>query len=300
MKNITCFLFVLIFSFVSLGSVWATDYKVAVRAHKGIKGAIKKWSPTLAELSSQLKPHTFTLVPIVKLDEISERAAKADFDFVLTNPSSYVEIEQSYGGHVLATLNNKRANTAQSRFGSVIFTHARNTHIVSIHDLENKTLMVVSKPAFGGWRVAWLEMLEQGFDPVKNLKSLKFTESRTQPEVVHAVLDGKVDAGVVRTDQLERLEAAGKIDMRYLRVINNKDVREFPFFLSTKLYPEWAFAALKHVSEKEAKKVSEVLLSISEESQAAVKGKYIGWITPKDYTPVKQLMQRLKVGPYAN
>jgi len=300
MKFPISLLFVLVFvgSFVS--DLWAAEYKVGVRAHRGLDYAIKQWQPTLDELAKQIKEHSFILKPIVSLDEISKTAGQAGFDFLLTNPSSYIEVEQLYGARALATLNNKRANTAQSRFGSVIFTHAQNMDILTINDLENRTVMVVSKPAFGGWRAAWLEMLEQGFDPYKKLKNLLYTESRTQSEVVRAVLEGKVDAGVVRTDQLERLEANGKLDMRYLRILNNKDVKGFPFFLSTKLYPEWAFASLKHVPNRDADRVVEVLLTIKKESKAAQSGKYIGWISPKDYGLVKQLMQRLKVGPYAN
>jgi len=283
-----------------MSDLWATEYTVAVRAHRGIDKAIKRWQPTLDELSSQLKAHRFILKPIVSLDEISKNAGQAKYDFILINPSSYVEIEELFGAKALATLNNKRANTAQSQFGSVVFTHVRNMDLISLNDLKNKTLMVVSEPAFGGWRVAWLEMLEQGFDPHSMLKSLQFTKSRTQAEVVQAVLDGKVDAGVVRTDQLERLEAIDELDMRYLRIINNKNIKDFPFFLSTKLYPEWAFAALKHVSNDDVHKVAEVLLAISKESKAAQSGKYIGWISPRDYSSVKKLMQRLEVGPYAN
>lgn len=300
MKPTISTIIILFFILFFTSGLWAAEYTVAVRAHRGIDLSIKQWQPTLEALNKQLKKHSFTLMPIVSLDEITKRAGLVEFDFLLTNPSSYVEVEQFYGARALATLNNKRANAAQSRFGSVIFTHVRNTDILTLNDLKDRTLMAVSEPAFGGWRVAWLEMLEQGFNPHSKLKSLEFTESGTQAEVVYSVLDGKVDAGVVRTDQLERLEAAGKIDMRYLRILNNKDVKDFPFFLSTQLYPEWAFAALKHVPEESVKQVADVLLAISEKSNAAQTGKYIGWITPKDYRPVKQLMQGLKVGPYAN
>ena len=218
---------------------------------------------------------------------------------MLTNPSSFVEIEELYGAKVLVTLNNKRANTAQDRFGSVIFTHVRNEDILTIKDLKGKTLMAVSAPAFGGWRVAWMEMLEQGFNPLSELKSLMFTERGTQPEVVWAVRDGKADAGVVRTDLLERMEAEGKIDMRYFRVINNKDIKDFPFFQSTGLYPEWAFAAMKTVPPALAKQVQQTLLAIQPDSQAAQAGKYVGWVPARDYRSVRELMQRLKVGPYA-
>lgn len=279
--------------------LFSAEYKVAVRAFRGIDAAAKQWQPTLDALAKQLPSHSFTLMPIVNLDEITQRAGKGEFDFVLTNPSSFVEIKQLYGAKALVTLNNKRANTAQDRFGSVVFVHVNNEDILTLKDLKGKTLMVVSEPAFGGWRVAWLEMLEQGFNPHEQLKRLMFAITSTQPEVVRAVLDGKVDAGVVRTDQLERLEAAGKIDMRYLRILNNKDVKNFPFFLSTKLYPEWPFAALKSVPTELAQQVKRTLLAITSDSAAARAGKYVGWVPPLDYRPVQDLMKKLKVGPYA-
>lgn len=278
----------------------AADYKVSVRAHHGIKKAIKKWQPTINLLNKKIPEHTFTLLPILSLKEISGRSGLGEFDFVFTNPSSYVEIEQLYGAKAMVTLNNKRGNTAQSRFGSVIFTHASNTDIINLKDLAGKTMMAVSEQGFGGWRVAWLEMLEQGFNPHDQLKKLLFTKSSTQPEVVYAVRDGIVDAGIVRTDRLERMEMQGKIDMRYFRILNNKDVRSFPFFLSSQLYPEWAFAALKHVPSKDTEQVAKTLLNISKDSKAAQSGHYVGWLPPENYQPVRDLMKRLKVGQYAN
>lgn len=278
----------------------AADYKIAIRAHHGIDAAFSEWQATLDVLSEKLPNHTFTLLPIVSLKEITQRAGRGEFDFVLTNPSSYVEIEQLYDAKVMVTLNNKRTNTAQDRFGSVIFTHARNTDILTLKDLKNKTLMAVSESAFGGWRVAWVEMLEQNFMPQRDLKKLLFAKGKTQTEVVYAVRDGKADAGVVRTDRLERMEAAGKIDMRYFRILNNKEVRSFPFFLSSKLYPEWAFAVLKHVPTEDVRQVRDALLSITKDSKAAQAGGYVSWISPKDYAPVRTLMKRLRIGAYAN
>ena len=278
----------------------AAEYKIAVRAHHGVEHATKQWQSTVDALSKQLPKHQFTLLPILKLNDITKQASQDKFDFVLTNPSSIVELEQLYGAKTLVTLNNKRSNTAQSQFGSVIFTHIRNTDILKIKDLKGKKLMAVSEPAFGGWRVAWLEMLDQGFNPVNQLKALMFTEGKTHPEVVESIRDGKADAGVVRTDLLERMEAAGKIDMRYFRIINNKDIKGFPFFLSTKLYPEWAIASMKTVQTEHAEQVKKVLLGLSAESVAAKKGKYVGWLPALDYSSVRNLMKKLQVGPYAN
>lgn len=279
--------------------LFAAHYIIAVRAHKGIDFSIKHWQPTIDVIAKKIPQHTFSLLPIISLKEITQRTGKGDFQFVLTNPSSFVEIKELYGAENLVTLINKRADMAQSKFGSVIFTHVRHEDILSIHDLKSKTLMAVTESAFGGWRVAWLEMLEQGFDPKNKLKKLMYTKSQTHPEVVMAVRDGIADAGVVRTDVLERMEAAGKIDLRYFRIIDNKDIRNFPFFLSTKLYPEWAFAAMKTVSPELKKKVKNVLLEISDSSLAAASGNYIGWTPSLDYSSVRSLMLKLKVGPFS-
>lgn len=278
----------------------ATEYNVVIRAHHGIEKSVKQWQATIDVLNMHIPEHTFKLVPMLYLDDITKAAKNNEMDFVLTNPSSYVEIEELYGVTAIATLNNKRANTAQSRFGSVVFTHVKHDDILKIKDLEGKTLMVANEKAFGGWRVAWLEMLELGFNPYNELKSLLFAKSKIQPEVVLAVRDGLVDAGVVRTDRLERMEAAGKIDMRYFRVLNSKEVEGFPFFLSTQLYPEWPFAALKKIPEQIRAKVTSVLLNIAKKSKAAKTGKYIGWTKALDYQSVKKLMKKLKLGSYAN
>jgi len=152
----------------------ASEYKVAVRALRGLDAAIIQWQPTLDYLSKKIPKHKFILVPILSLSEITVKSGRGDFDFVLTNPSSYVEIKTLHEAQILATLNNKRANTAQDEFGTVIFTHANNETIFSIKDLKNKTVMAVSEHAFGGWRVAWLEMLNNNFDPYKKFKRITF------------------------------------------------------------------------------------------------------------------------------
>jgi len=289
---------VLIASLCNSHSLLAAEYKVAVRAHHGIKSSVKQWGSTIDALTTQLPEHTFILVPLISLKQITDKAGRAEFDFLLTNPSSFVEIKKLYGANALATLNNDRSDTAQDSFGSVIFTHVRNVDILGINDLENKTLMIASEQAFGGWRIAWLEMIENGFDPYSRLGKLSIAKSEIQPEVVYAVRDGKADAGVVRTDRLERMETEGSIDMRYFRILNNKDLHNFPFFLSTKLYPEWPFSSLSHVPNKLGCQVADVLLSLSRSSQAAQAGKYFGWIPPRDYSSVRALMKRLEISPY--
>ncbi len=292
------FLLVLILFFCNVLS--AAEYKVGVRAINGIEEAIASWQPTVDALSEKIPQHNFKLLPIVSLKEITIASERGEIDFLLTNPSSYIENEILHGAHALVTLNNKRSNTAQTRFGSVIFTHVSNSNIRTLKNLKGKTLMAVSKRAFGGWRVAWMELLQNGIDPYRDFKQVQYDSEHLQHNVVYAVRDRKVDAGVVRTDQLERLAAAKKIDLRYFRILNNKDTPGFPFFHSTPLYPEWPFAAMKKVPSALADQVREVLLNLKPDSVAATKGKYIGWVPALDYGSVQELMQQLQVGPFAD
>ena len=293
-------IFLLLFSAIFLNNnLFAAEYKIGVRAHNGIKVAYEMWQPTAKYLSQKIPEHIFKLVPVEGLNELNLAAKNNKFDFVLTNPSSYIELSTYSGATAFATLNNKRANTAQSQFGSVIFIHASNDNILSLKDLRGKTVMAVAKSAFGGWYVAWREFRKQGVDPFRNFKAILYAKNSLQKEVVYAVRDGKVDAGVVRTDQLERMESTGEIDMRNFRILNNKDVKGFPFFLSTDLYPEWAFAAMKNTPVKVVQQVQKNLYSMPKNSLAAMKGQYIGWLPEKDYHPVEQLMKELKVGPYS-
>ncbi|MCW8853284.1 MAG: phosphate/phosphite/phosphonate ABC transporter substrate-binding protein [Gammaproteobacteria bacterium] len=287
-----------IFFYLCLTSISIADeYKIAVRAINGIETANKKWQATSDYLTKSIPEHSFKLVPIIKLHDVLAAAAVGEVDFVLTNPSSFVEIRELHQAMPLATLNNKRGNQPLSMFGTVIFTQATRTDILTLKDLKNKTLMAVSEPAFGGWQTAWLELLKNGIDPYRDIKKILFANG-IQKKVVLSVLNGETDAGVVRTDQLERMANKGEIDLRYFRILNNKYIDDFPFFLSTDLYPEWPFAALSHVNQKTIKQVKAALLTIRPEHKAAADGHYSSWLEPSNYQSVKDLMLKLKVGPF--
>ncbi|MFN3481004.1 MAG: PAS domain S-box protein, partial [Thermodesulfovibrionales bacterium] len=143
---------------------------------------------------------------------------------------------------------------------------------------------------------AWREMKDQGINPYRNLKSLRFGTNHDR--VVMAVLKGEVDAGTVRTDIIERMSEEGIIHLKDIKVINEQKVKDFPFLLSTRLYPEWPFARLRHVPEELSEKVAIALLSMPPHSIAAIASESAGWTIPLDYHPVHELMKELRVGPY--
>lgn len=186
-------LFVIIVS----STVSADTIKIGLRAHHGIEKSMAQWKKTADYLSEQIPEHKFIMIPLVGLNELMQEAGQGQFDFVLTNPSSFVEMELQMGASAILTLRNKRQGKPYTQFGSVIFTRKDNNDINSIHDLEDKKIVAVSERAFGGWRVALNEMINVGFDPYKEARQVSFSGG-IQQDVVSIVRLGNADAGVVQ------------------------------------------------------------------------------------------------------
>lgn len=293
--GLSLMMILLLFVFSTIAG--ADTIKIGLRAHHGIEQSMLYWEKTADYLSEQIPEHKFIMIPLVGLTELMEEAGQSRFDFILTNPSSYIEMEFRFGASAILTLRNKRLGKPYSQFGSVIFTRKNNNEINNIHDLQGKKIVAVSKPAFGGWRVAVREMFNEGFDIYEEAGQVSFSGG-IQQDVVSIVRLGIADAGVVRTDMLERMAAAGTIKLSDFKIINQKKTKDFPFYHSTQLYPEWPFVKMRGTSSVLSKKVALALLTMPMDHPAAVAGKYVGWTVPEDYRSVQKLMQDLKVVPF--
>ena len=270
--------------------------KIGVLAYRGADHALSMWEPTAKYLSAQLPSYSFIIVPL-KFEEINPAVKKGEVDFILANSSIYVELENYYGVSRIATMKNlSSAGGYTTLFGGVIFTRADRNDINSLEDLKGKSFMGVDETSLGGWRVAWREFKANGVDPYHDFAVLKF--GSTHDDVVYAVRDGIVDAGAVRTDIFERMAQAGKIQMSSFRVLNLKKFEHFPFVVSTRLYPEWPFAKVKHTPDELAQKVVVALLNMPEQNPAAISASIAGWTIPLDYGPVHEVLKELRVGPY--
>lgn len=272
--------------------------RIGVLANLGKETAVRMWTPTADYLTASLPAHSFTIVPL-SFDEINQAVERKEVDFVLTNPGIYVELEYTYGVTRIATLDTLWKGKEYNSFGGVIFTRADRGDINELRDLKSKAFAAVHETSYGGWRAAFRELKAGGIDPRRHFSRLLFSgESQEQP--VFAVRDGKADAGTARTGILERLTKEGRIRLGDFKILNPQKVEGFPLLLSTRLYPEWAFARLRHTRDMIAKKVAAALLGIPADSPAAKAGGIAGFTVPLDYQPVYELMKDLRIGPYKN
>ncbi len=271
---------------------------IGVLAKRGDEHALKQWGPTADYLSAKIPGHHFTIQPL-DFNSIYPAVEQGRVDFVLANSSFYVALERLYGVQRISTLKNRVGNTVSSVFGGVIFVRSDNQEITDLNDLRGASLMGVDENSLGGFHMAWGELQKVNLDPYRDLKRLEF--GGTHDAVVYAVRDGKVDAGTIRTDTLERMAEEGKIDLNDFRVINFQPSDawiKFPFLRSTPLYPEWPFASLASTPDKLTRAVTVALLEMEADSPAAVASKSAGWGVPHNYQPVHDLLKGLRVGIY--
>ena len=275
----------------------ADEIRIALRAHEGNQRGVQLWKATADYLSEKIPEHHFTIVPFDNISALDQAISRNEFDFCLTNPSSYIKHKKRYGSKALATLVNKRQGKGYSRFGSVIFTRSDRDDINSLNDIKGKSFIAVDERAFGGWQVTWDEFLKNHINPYTDFEKISFAGG-IQQDVIFSVRDGHTDVGTVRTDMLERLSASGEINLENYKIIGLKKSKGFPFLHSTNLYPEWAFSTAREIEDTLKAQIVAALLSITADSTAAKNGRYIGWISPLDYTPVEKLLEKLHIGPY--
>ena len=297
-------LIAILFLLLAAGISFAKDangddkVKIGVLAIRGTQRCLEKWSPTAEYLSARIPDRTFVIIPLDH-EQIYPSVEKREVDFILANSSFYVELEHLYGANRIATLKNQCLDKFYTRYWGVIFWKADRSDIRQLKDLKGKTFMATAEGSFGGWRMAWRELKERGIDPYSDFKDLKFIG--TQDAVVYAVRDGEVDAGTVRADTFIRMHAEGKIDTQNFYVPHEHGEKTAacpPFPHSTRGYPEWPFATLKHTPDKLAKKVAIALLEMPPDSPAAIAAKCAGWTIPMNYQSVHECLKYLKVGPY--
>lgn len=277
------------------GAAGPRPITIGVLAKRGPQIALARWSPTADYLNQTIPGFRFTIVPLA-FAEIAPMIRTRKIDFLLANSAIYVLSEHNFNAFRIATLISRSGDHPLTQFGGVIFTRRERHDINTLPDMKRRHLAAVDEASLGGYLMAWRELDAQGLDIHKDL-NVSFLG--THDEVVRAVLNGRADVGTVRTDTLERMAAAGLIDLDRIKLLNPIRVDGFPYLLSTRLYPEWPMAALPHLPNDLVKAVSRALLSMPNDHPAAIASHSFGWTVPANYQQVHELFESLNLPPHA-
>nr|WP_320114881.1 diguanylate cyclase [uncultured Desulfuromonas sp.] len=272
-----------------------SELKIGILAHRGDQQALHRWAPLLDYLNATLEDIHTTLVPI-PFDDIPQSVRTQSIDCLIVNPILYVQLENQYGLSRIASLLNRQEDnhSATDQYGGVIFTARNNPLNLSPDMFDGKTVAAVNRNSFGGWLMA-LETFEENNLSVEGI-DLKFLSSHDA--VVSAVLNGQADIGIIRTGILEHLQHIGRIQPDDFFIVHEQKYRGFPYRVSTKLYPEWSMAKLRHVPIDTANQLASALLGLSRSSEKTNRAIRHGWTVPIDYSSVHTLLKKLRFPPY--
>ena len=262
-----------------------SEIKIGVLAKRGAEKAYEQWGPTAKAISDKLS-RPVTIVPL-KFVEIEPALADQKIHFLIANSGFYASMKEKYDLKALSTMVNRRQNVAVEQFGGVVFVR-QDSKINSLKDIHGKRFMCVKYSSFGGGQMAWRLLLENGINPKADCS--RFIEGGTHDNVVMAVKNGKADAGTVRSDTLERMQAEGKIQISDFKVINKID-DSFAFLHSTELYPEWPFVACQPADRDLRRKVMKTLMLMKNDHEALQAAKVFKWTYPGDYTAVSDCLK---------
>jgi two-component system sensor histidine kinase TtrS len=270
------------------GASNAATVRIGVLAYKGADAVQKDWSYVRTWLDASIPGHRFTLLDFDQ-SGLTRAVHEQTIDFVITNSGHYVALEHSDGASRIATIESPWALSPGQSIGSAIVVRA-DSHLQTLADLAGKHLLAVDPDAFGGYQIAQRELLEAGVDPEADLASLQFNGFPIQ-KIVHSVRAGQADAGIIRVCLLEQMIRSGEIKAGQLRVlapIAGKGCQR-----SSRLYPDWPIAVLRHTQAQLSKDVAIALLRMPRTADG------YSWAVPADYQVVDQLFREIKVGPYA-
>lgn len=261
---------------------------VGVLAIRSAVAANAQYGPIIVYLEEQLG-RPVRLVPLSQ-DEQFVEAEKGNLDFTFNNPLAAVQIRRLNKTRFLATLS--RTNTGPQFSGLII---ARpDGEIKSSADLRGKRVTCVAfETAAAGCVFQIFYLLEKGIDPYTEFAS--FTETPSQDNIVLSVLNGTVDAGFIRTGQLEHMIDEGTLSSLDELFIVDRAQDDFFYPHTTLLYPEWPMAALAGTEPELVEQVRLALLAIPAGHPALTNADAVGFVEPVDYELLDDLIFRLKL-----
>ena len=275
----------------------AEPVRIGVAAFRPKSLTREQWQPLIKALKRTVADRDFN-IDTYSFSELEAAAASRQVDFVLTNPGHYILINQQSGlSAPLATLVSDAGGQSLSVFGGVIFSQAGRRDIETVKDLKHKIVATAEVNSLGGYQMQAYEMARAGIRLPQDVRIL--VTELPHDNAVKAVLSGRADVGLVRSGVLEAMAREDVLDLAKLKILNQQDLPNFPQRLSTRLYPEWSFAALPHIDPRLARKVTAALFLLEEQDPGAMRAMGIhGFTIPADHTPVEDLLRELRLPPF--
>ena len=254
-----------------------------------------RWQPLIDYLNRANPERPLELLALT-YPELESAIRDKRVDFVLTQPGHYIMLTQREGLlSPLATLIETQGGKPVSGLGGVVLTRHDEKNILNLADLAGKRIATSSTGSLGSYQAQAYELMLRGIDLATEATIIE--TGQPQDKAIQQLLEGQVDAAFVRTGLIEAMAREHKLDIGRLRVLNARD-DDFPLAHSTRLYPQWALAAMPWADQNFARKFAADILTLPHGGDVARAAEIQGFAIPGDYRPVEELLRSLRQPPF--
>lgn len=226
------------------------------------------------------------------LADLEEAVRNREVDVVLTEAGVAGRLRFDGARPLFSAVSQRHKDPKRSQ-GSVFFVRD-DSSVETVAQLRGRSLSATTPNDFTGFQVAMGELVRRNYDPGNFFRKVHFigtASKKSMQDVVNEVLNGKADAGVVRTCFLEDLEKMMGKSLP-LRVVEPRNDPTFACRRSTELYPNWTISSVPSLPASELREIMALLLAMPPTKD----GMY--WSVASDFSAVDKLMQDLHIGPY--
>ncbi|WP_158236025.1 PhnD/SsuA/transferrin family substrate-binding protein [Hydrogenovibrio sp. SC-1] len=268
--------------------------RLGIYLHQGRDIMTQRYQPFIAYLKKALPDYQLEW-ELYSPSGFKDALKNHELDVLFTNPSLYqlIRFENSLGAPIV-TAKRIRNDVVISSLGGTIFTLASQRNINQLQDLTEARIAIPTFSNTGAYRVPLYELHKIGI----HRNQLDFLTVGNNDDVVRAVLEGRAEAGFVRTGILEDWIQRGLIKRADFKLINLQYLPSFPFWLSSQLVPEWPFFALSHVDMETVKALTVALYQLRPNDPAIHKLGLAGFQPAKDYLPLEEMLKEMNLPPF--
>ena len=218
--------------------------------------------PTVEALRKAFPDIKVELVESTEFD-LQLGVVERKFDLFLVSSGYYTYLTDAGSGAIwLATRKSPVTTSALKGVGSVFLVRAEDEKFQDISDLRTARVAATGHYSFAGWLTALAEVANITQYP-ENFFGKTFFPGGPSEKVIGLLREGRVEAGVLTTCDLEAMLLSGDIRADEFRVLGERRVEGYACRTSTKLYPDMVLAARPDLPDEWAKRIASVVLAMA-------------------------------------
>ncbi|MFZ5484446.1 MAG: diguanylate cyclase [Pseudomonadota bacterium] len=273
-----------------------TPIRFGVFAYLGAEQTRAQYAPLIEYLNQTLTQERVEL-EVLDMHALEQAISEQRVDLVTTNPTHFLVVRKRFPlTGVIATLVASADGRPVYQLGGAIIARTDRKDLNGLGDVRGQRIAAPSPRHMGGYRAQAYELHLSGVHLPEDASQI--LETDTHQAVVHAVLTGHADVGFVRDGVLEKMQAWGELKPDQIKIINAQYHPNYPFVVSTRLYPEWPVFALPHVSIDAVRHIAAALLALEPDHPLARAAGIHGYTIPADYLVVEDLARTLRLPPF--